>query len=237
MVMNIAEERRKARKVVEDVNFDYLIMFLICMDAVVQGVLTKDFGDRDLFTVLFLLEKLCMAIFIVEMLIKMYAYGPKFFKSGWNVFDLTVITISALPMAGYLILLRTFRLFRLLKYVNQFKHMRNVINTFIDIIPSFAATSLVFGVFLYIFSVMAVSLFGDVFVTFSSIGSSSLAMLQVFTLDGWMNDIVHPVMTVYPYAWVFFLSFIMLSFLLMVSFLLNVIGIMTKREFRPHSYL
>ncbi len=40
MVMNIVDERSKARKVVEDTNFDYLIMFLICMDAVVLGLLT-----------------------------------------------------------------------------------------------------------------------------------------------------------------------------------------------------
>ena len=31
MVMNIVDERSKARKVVEDTNFDYLIMFLIVL--------------------------------------------------------------------------------------------------------------------------------------------------------------------------------------------------------------
>lgn len=91
MVMNIVDERSKARKVVEDTNFDYLIMFLICMDAVVLGLLTVGFADVNFVTTLFLLDRLCMAIFIVEMLIKMYAYGPRFFKSGWNVFDLVVI--------------------------------------------------------------------------------------------------------------------------------------------------
>lgn len=132
MVMNIVDERSKARKVVEDTNFDYLIMFLICMDAVVLGLLTVGFADVNFVTTLFLLDRLCMAIFIVEMLIKMYAYGPRFFKSGWNVFDLVVITVSSLPVASCLIVLRTFRLFRLLRYVNRFKPMKNIINIFFD---------------------------------------------------------------------------------------------------------
>ena len=134
MVMNITEERRKAKKVVEDKNFDYLIMFLICMDSVVLGLLTVGFSDPSFAMILFLLDRLCMAIFIVEMLIKMYAYGPRFFKSGWNVFDLLVITISSLPFASYLIVLRTFRLFRLLRYINRFKQMKNIINIFLMIL-------------------------------------------------------------------------------------------------------
>ena len=136
MVMNIVDERSKARKVVEDTNFDYLIMFLICMDAVVLGLLTVGFADVNFVTTLFLLDRLCMAIFIVEMLIKMYAYGPRFFKSGWNVFDLVVITVSSLPVASCLIVLRTFRLFRLLRYVNRFKPMKNIINIFLMILPN-----------------------------------------------------------------------------------------------------
>ena len=145
MVMNIVDERSKARKVVEDTNFDYLIMFLICMDAVVLGLLTVGFADVNFVTTLFLLDRLCMAIFIVEMLIKMYAYGPRFFKSGWNVFDLVVITVSSLPVASCLIVLRTFRLFRLLRYVNRFKPMKNIINIFLMILPNFAAMAAVLG--------------------------------------------------------------------------------------------
>ena len=154
MVMNIVDERSKARKVVEDTNFDYLIMFLICMDAVVLGLLTVGFADVNFVTTLFLLDRLCMAIFIVEMLIKMYAYGPRFFKSGWNVFDLVVITVSSLPVASCLIVLRTFRLFRLLRYVNRFKPMKNIINIFLMILPNFAAMAAVLGVFMYVFGIL-----------------------------------------------------------------------------------
>ena len=79
MIKNILNERKKAQTVVEDKNFDYLIMFLICMDAVALGLLTIDLNIPSLTVVLFFLDRLCMAIFIAEMLIKIYAYGSNFF--------------------------------------------------------------------------------------------------------------------------------------------------------------
>lgn len=237
MVMNIVDERSKARKVVEDKNFDYLIMFLICMDAVVLGFLTVGFADTGFMTTLFLLDRLCMAIFIVEMLMKMYAYGPRFFKSGWNVFDLVVITVSSLPFASYLIVLRTFRLFRLLRYINRFKPMKNIINIFLMILPNFAAMAAVLGVFMYVFGILAVSLFGEVFVEFADLPSALFALIQTFSLDGWISGIARPVMAVYPYAWIFFLSFVMISFLIVTSFLLSVISVMVHKEFKITSNL
>lgn len=237
MVLNINEEREKARKVVEEHNFDYLIMFLICMDSVVLGLLTLPFFDETLLSMLYLLDKLCLAIFIVEMLMKMYAYGPKFFKSGWNVFDLSVIMISAVPIASYLIILRSFRLFRLLRYFNHFKHMKNLINIMIMIIPNFFAFTLVSTGLLYVFAIMSVSLFGSVFIEFANIATAMLALIQVMTLDGWVSEVVRPVMTVYPYAWIFFICFVMASLLMITSFVLSVIAIITRKEFKEISYL
>ena len=232
MVNNIADERSKARKVVEDKNFDYLIMFLICMDAVVLGLLTVGFRDVNFVTVLFLLDRLCMAIFIAEMLIKMYAYGPKFFKNGGNVFDLIVITVSSLPLASYLIVLRTFRVFRLLRYVNIFRPMRNIVSVFLSILPNFAAMAAVLSVFMYVFGILAVSLFGDVFVEFADLPSALLALVQALSLDGWISGIVRPVMSVFPYAWIFFISFVMISSLVFISFLMSIISMAVHKEFK-----
>ena len=44
-------------------------------------------------------------------------------------------------------------------------------------------------------------------------------------------------MSVYPYAWIFFLSFVMIAFLMVVSFLLSVISVMVHKEFKITSNL
>ena len=137
-------------------NFDYFILSLICIDAVALGFMTSDITNVFFDNVLFILDRLCMAIFIMEMLMKLYAYGKGFFKSGWNVFDLIVVAVSSVPFASYFIVLRTFRLFRSLKYVNKFSRLKSIINTFIALLPIFVAMLAVFVIFFYVFAIMAV---------------------------------------------------------------------------------
>lgn len=230
MIRNAIEtDRRKVKKLVEGKNFDFLIMSLICMDAVILGLMTSDYMNRFFEGGLFVLDRLFMAIFIIEMFMKIFAFRKKFFKSGWNVFDFTIIAISSVPFASYFIILRTFRLFRLLRYINKFSRLKQVINTFISLLPNFMAMLLVFGVFIYVFAIIAVSLFGDVFVEFSDLGLSLFALLQVVTLDGWASNIARPVMAVFPHAWIFFVSFVFTSFLILISFLMSVISEVVKR--------
>ena len=233
----VETDRRRVKKLVEGKNFDFLIMSLICMDAVILGLMTSDAMNRFFEGGLFILDRLFMAIFIIEMIMKIFAFGKKFFKSGWNVFDFAVIAISSVPFASWFIIFRTFRLFRLLRYVNKFTRLKQMINTFLALLPNFMAMLLVMAVFFYVFAIMAVCLFGDVFIEFSDLGSSLFALLQVVTLDGCASNIARPVMAVFPQSWLFFVSFVFISFLITVSFLMSVVSEVVRRAFNLKSRL
>ena len=233
----VETDRRRVKKLVEGKNFDFLIMSLICMDAVILGLMTSDAMNRFFEGGLFILDRLFMAIFIIEMIMKIFAFGKKFFKSGWNVFDFAVIAISSVPFASWFIIFRTFRLFRLLRYVNKFTRLKQMINTFLALLPNFMAMLLVMAVFFYVFAIMAVCLFGDVFIEFSDLGSSLFALLQVITLDGWASNIARPAMAVFPHSWLFFVSFVFISFLITVSFLMSVVSEVVRRAFNLKSRL
>lgn len=233
----VETDRRRVKKLVEGKNFDFLIMSLICMDAVILGLMTSDAMNSFFEGGLFILDRLFMAIFIIEMIMKIFAFGKKFFKSGWNVFDFAVIAISSVPFASWFIIFRTFRLFRLLRYVNKFTRLKQMINTFLALLPNFMAMLLVMAVFFYVFAIMAVCLFGDVFIEFSDLGSSLFALLQVVTLDGWASNIARPVMAVFPHSWLFFVSFVFISFLITVSFLMSVVSEVVRRAFNLKSRL
>lgn len=230
MKKNIDESRNKVRNFVESRNFDLFIMSLICLDAVVFGLLTSDDLNAFFGEVLFILDRLCMAIFIVEMVLKLYVYGYKFFRSKWNTFDFSVIAISSFSFASYFIVLRTFRLFRLLKYIDRFAKLKRILNVLGALLPNFVAALLIFAVFIYVFAIVAVSLFGDVFIEFSTLSASLFALLQVFTLDGWASEIARPVMSVFPHSWLFFTAFLLVSFLLMVSFVMSVVDEIVRRD-------
>lgn len=66
----VETDRRRVKKLVEGKNFDFLIMSLICMDAVILGLMTSDAMNRFFEGGLFILDRLFMAIFIIEMIMK-----------------------------------------------------------------------------------------------------------------------------------------------------------------------
>ena len=230
-------DKRKIKKLVEGNNFDYFILSLICIDAVALGFMASEITNVIFDKALFVLDRLCMAIFIMEMLMKIYAYGKRFFKSGWNVFDFAVVALSSLPFASCFIVLRTFRLFRFLKYVNRLSRLKSVINIFINLMPIFGAMFSVFLIFFYVFSIMAVYLFGDVFVEFSTLGDSLFTLFQVFTLDGWASNVARPVMSVFPHAWIFFVAFVFISFLIVISSILSAVSEIVRKAFQVKSRL
>lgn len=225
----IETDKRKIRKLVDGSSFDLLILSLIVIDAMAIGLMASDIKNIGFDKILFVLDRLCMAIFVIEMLMKIYAYGLDFFKKGWNVFDFIVVFASSLPFANYFIILRTFRLFRALKYIDRFSRLKNIVNVFITLLPNFLAMLAVFAVFFYVFSIISVYLFGGVFVEFATLSQATFTMLQVFTLDGWASNIARPVMSVFPHAWMFFVSFVFISFLIVISFILSVFAEIATR--------
>ncbi len=232
MSINLKESRDKVKKFIENKSFDFFIMTLILLDSIVFGLLTSENLTDINHNILFTLDRLCMAIFIVEMTLKLYVYSSDFFKSRWNIFDFIVITISSFSFASYFIILRTFRLFRILKYINRFSKLKRIMHIFSTLLPNFLAITLVFGVFLYVFAIIAVSLYGSVFIEFSTLSDSVFSLIQIFTLDGWASSIARPIMDEFPHSWLFFTSFLLISFLLVISFLMSVIDEIIKKDLK-----
>ena len=215
------EDKRKLKKLVQGRNFDLFIMSIILADVLVLGMMTIDFFALRYEQGLFLLDRLFMGIFIVEMLMKIYAERREFWKSGWNVYDFTIVAISSVPAASAFIVLRSLRLFRMFKYIYQASGINNIVTTFIKILPVFAAFLAAFSVFFYAFSIIAVSLYGDVFVEFATLGASMQVILQTFTMDGWSAGIARQVMRIFPNAWIFFAAQKVIIFLLLSSFFIT----------------
>ena len=75
------DDRRRLAKLVSGFSFDMFIMSVILLDAVVLGMMTSEKLNFYFNNGLFLLDRLFMGIFIVEMFLKIYALKKKFFES------------------------------------------------------------------------------------------------------------------------------------------------------------
>jgi voltage-gated sodium channel len=213
------DDQRRLTKLVTGFTFEMFIMFVILANAVVLGLMTSPTMDFYYGNLLYLLDRVFMGVFIVEMLLKMFALKKKFFKSGWNIFDLIIVAVSSVPVASTFIVFRTFRLFRLFKYVSRLTKMDRLINVFLELLPLFFAFLGIFVISFYVFAILAVNFYGDSFSMFADLGIAMYTLVKLFVMDGWLGVVAREITAIYPQAWIFFGSVALFSFLFVVSFL------------------
>ncbi len=204
--------RARARRFVETNTFKNVIMVVILFSAGTIGLGTAPSIQAEYGDVLAVLDAIVITIFVAELTIKLYGYGWNFFKSGWNIFDLTIVLISLAPADEGLKALRTLRILRAMRILSIVPQMRKVVVALLTALPGMASVIIVLGIVFYVFAVITTRLYGAEFDDwFGSIGASLYSLFQIMTLESWSMGIVRPVMEAHPYAWVVFVPFIMIT--------------------------
>lgn len=230
---DVAPARVRLAAFIETARFRNFILGVIILNAVILGLETSDAAMAVAGPVLIALDRLCLAIFVVEIALKLLAYRAAFFRSGWNLFDFTIVGISLLPASGGLSVLRALRILRVLRAISLVPSLRRVIEGLISALPGMASVFALMSLLFYIGAVMTTKMFGDSFPEwFGSIGHSAYSLFQIMTLESWSMGIVRPVMEVYPYAWVFFLPFILVTTFAVVNL---IVGLVVNSMQEAHS--
>lgn len=191
--------------------FQRTVMALIVVNAIILGLetsatITARWGDA-----LTLLDTVILWIFVGELALRIVAHGPRFFVSGWNLFDFAVVGISLLPDSGALSVLRALRILRAFRLISAVPAMRSVIEALIRSLPGLSSIIVLLALIFYVFAVMATQLFGATTPErFGTLGTSMFSLFQVMTLEGW-PDIVGDVAAHHDGALLFFVPFMLLS--------------------------
>jgi voltage-gated sodium channel len=216
--------RRRIGEWIESPRMQRLILILIAVNAVILGLETSPRVMALAGPALIAADQAILAVFVVEILSKLYAHHGAFFRQPWNVFDMIVVGIALVPASGPLSVLRTLRVLRVLRLVSGMPRLRFVVESLLHAIPSIGAIAGLLGILYYVFAVMATGLFGASFPQwFGTVGESLYSLFQIMTLESWSMGIVRPVMEVYPYAWAFFVPFILLATFTMLNLFIAVI--------------
>ncbi|MFT6179308.1 MAG: voltage-gated sodium channel [Paracoccaceae bacterium] len=170
------------------------------------------------------LDKICLVIFVVELLLRMAAHRFAFFKDGWNVFDFAVIAVAFVPGAGAWSVLRSLRVLRVLRLLTAIPSLKKVVAALLHAIPGLLGVITVMTIFFYTAAVLATQLFGSTHPQwFGDLGSSLYTLFQIMTLESWSMGIVRPVMESHPWAWAFFVPFIILATFTILNLFLGII--------------
>ena len=200
------------------------IIGVIIFNAILLGLETSPEVMGAAGTIILTLDWICLAIFVIEIALKLVAHGARFFRSGWNVFDFLIVGIALMPATHGLSVLRALRILRVLRVISAAPRLRRVVEGFVTALPGMGSVFLLMGIIFYIGAVMATKLFGASFPEwFGTLGASFYSLFQIMTLESWSMGIVRPVMDVYPYAWLFFVPFIMVTTFAVVNLLVGLI--------------
>ena len=212
------------RNIVEGAKFQNFILAVILLNAVLLGLETYDAVMGPIGGLIRVLDALCLGIFIVEIIMKLFVYRLGFFRNGWNLFDFTVVALALVPGGGDFRVLRALRILRVLRVISAAPRLRRVVEGFLSALPGMASVFLLMALIFYIGAVIATRLFGPEFPEwFGTLGSSAYTLFQIMTLESWSMGIVRPVMIEQPYAWVFFVPFILLTTFAVVNLLVGLI--------------
>lgn len=130
--------RAKLRSIIESRQWEYTIISIIALNAIILGLDTSMSLIANYGMILRFLDELILAIFVVELTLRIIAFGPSFFKGPWNLFDFFIISIALVPATGPATILRSLRILRILRLISVVPSLRSVIGGLILALPGMA---------------------------------------------------------------------------------------------------
>jgi voltage-gated sodium channel len=215
---------KRLKQLVTSPRTEQFILALIVFNAITLGLETSPWVMARFGPGLELIDKVVLAIFVMEIMARIAVHRTDFFKDPWSLFDFSVVALALMPAAGAFSVLRALRILRVLRMITLVPSLRRVVGALISALPGMGSITLLLGLIFYVASVMATKLFGADFPQwFGSIPASAYSLFQIMTLESWSMGIVRPVMEVHPYAWLFFVPFILCTTFTMLNLFIGIV--------------
>ena len=207
--------------------FSNTLLTVILVNAVILGAATY---QNAALPYLIIAERVIVAIFVVEMVLKLYAWRWSFFRGGWNWFDLFVVVISLIPATGPFAVLRVLRILRILRIITAIPQMRQIISALFKSAPGMGTVIGLMLVTIYTFAILAQQLFGETVPEFfGDLGTTLYTLFMVMTTEDW-PDVSDAVLAHHPLAWIFFVVYMVLTAYIVLNLVIGVIVASMERE-------
>ncbi|MGY8990620.1 MAG: ion transporter [Rhodospirillales bacterium] len=216
--------RNRIGEFIEGKYIQRFVTTIIVLNAITLGLETSKSVVAQFGNILHVFDQIVIIIFVLEIGGKLIYRDFGFFKIGWNIFDFIIVAIALIPDAGQLSVLRALRVLRTFRLLSVVPSMRKVVQALLTAVPGMMSVGAIILLIFYVSGVLATNLFGNDFDEwFGNIGRSMYSLFQIMTLESWSMGIVRPVMKIYPYAWVFFVTFILMTSFAVLNLFIGII--------------
>ena len=154
------------KQFVESSRFQNFVILVIVINAITLGLETSPRAVASAGGLLVALDRAALAVFVVEIALKLIVYRHRFFNSGWNVFDFLVVGITLAPVGEGFAVLRALRILRALRLISVVPSMRKVVNALLQAIPGMSSVLTLLLLVFFVAAVLATKLFGVSFFFF-----------------------------------------------------------------------
>jgi voltage-gated sodium channel len=215
---------RTLERLVRNPRFEQAILGVIVLNAITLGLDTSATVAARFGGLLAIVDTVILAIFVIELVLRMIALGGRFWRDPWCLFDFVVVAITLVPATGNLSIFRALRILRAMRLISAVSSVRRVVGSLLSAIPSMGAVIFLLLLINYIFAVMSTNMFGGAFPElFGTIGASFYTLFQIMTLEGWSGEIVRPVMAKFPWAWAVFVPYIVVVTFAVLNLFIGII--------------
>ncbi len=213
--------------------FESAVILIIVISALTIGAKTYNLSP-ELTQALEWLDIGVTLFFVLEISVRMLAERKflNFFRSGWNIFDFTIVVASLIPLedSELVLLARLLRIFRVLRLVSLIPELRLLINALFKAIPRMGYVVLLMFVIFYIYGAVGSFLFEKINDTlWGDVAIAMLTLFRVSTFEDW-TDVMYETMTVYPLSWIYYLSFIFLTTFVFLNMMVGIVLDVLTRE-------
>jgi len=213
--------------------FEASVITIIILSAMMIGASTYDINPQW-FSVLQMFDIAVTTFFLLELLIRMAAEERflNFFKKGWNIFDFLIVTASLMPIdeSEMVLLARLLRIFRVLRLVSMVPEMRILMDALVKAIPRIGYVVLLMFIIFYIYAAFGSFMFEKINpVLWGDVTIAMLTLFRVATFEDW-TDVMYETMEVYPFSWIFYLTFIFLTAFVFLNMMIGVVLDVMQQE-------
>lgn len=182
-------------------------------------------------------DYLITIIFLIEILIRYTAEksAKDFFSDGWNIFDSIIVAASLIPsgISESVLVLRLLRLLRLLRIISFVPELRMVVENLIKALQKSIYILILIFLITYIYGVTGTQFFSSIEgAKFNTLGESLITLTQVATVSGW-EDVMAPVLEIYPLSWIFFISYIFIIAIVVLNLFIAILVEVVSRSSIP----
>ena len=179
-----------------DTIYEYTMLFIIIINTISLGLETSRAISQEFKNILFIIDQICLWVFIIELIFKFVVFNKDFFgefriseETGkpyfhlnkWNISDLVIVVVSVFSTLPYFTVFRVFRVFRSIKVirtvkslkavksfklVNDVSNLRTTFKGLVKAIPGIIWTFCFLALFAYVYAIIGTNIFVEEFPDF-----------------------------------------------------------------------